>query len=80
MSFAVGIAVGGAALEILAALGGGQVRVSDFHISFFVVGAVSALAFLPFLFISRDAAADVSGQLEKSKEKHRHNVTAAGDQ
>ncbi len=80
LSFAVGIAVGGATLEILASLGGGEVRVSDFHISFFVVGAVSALAFLPFVSMSKDAAADVSGQLENRKAKRRGGVGAAGDQ
>ncbi len=76
LSFAVGIAVGGATLEILANLGGGEIRVTDFHVSFFVVGIVSAFAFLPFLSISRDAAADVSGQLEKRERKRRHDAAA----
>ncbi len=79
LSFAVGIAVGGATLEILTSLGGGQVRVTDFHISFFVVGAVSALAFFPFVTLSRDAGAEVSGQLEKREKKRRRDAPAAGE-
>lgn len=79
LSFALGIALGGATLELLTNLGGGKIDVFDFHVSFFVVGAISALSFFPFFALSRDAGADVSGQLERRAQRHRRQAPAAGE-
>jgi EmrB/QacA subfamily drug resistance transporter len=58
---AFGIAIAGAVLEISAHAHGGPVQLSDFHISFWVVGLISGLATIPFLRLAPDAGAQVSG-------------------
>ena len=58
---AFGIAIAGAVLEIASHTHGGPVQLSDFHISFWVVGLISGLATIPFLRLAPDAGAQVSG-------------------
>jgi MFS family permease len=60
---AFGIAIAGAILEIAAHTHDGPVQLSDFHISFWLVGIMSALAMIPFLRLAPDAGAQVSGHV-----------------
>jgi len=61
LSFAVGVALAGAALEMLTAFHGGAVTLGDFHTAFYLVAAVAIFAFVPFVRLPRDAGSDVSG-------------------
>jgi EmrB/QacA subfamily drug resistance transporter len=58
---AFGIALAGAILEIATLSHGGPVQLADFHISFWIVGGISALATFTFLRLAPDAGAQVSG-------------------
>ncbi|MBB4050908.1 EmrB/QacA subfamily drug resistance transporter [Devosia subaequoris] len=56
LMFAMGVAVGGGTLELAHRLrGGGELALADFHIAFFVVSAISAVAVVMFLRIPRNA-------------------------
>jgi MFS family permease len=62
MTFALGVALGGGALEVSHLLhGGGELLLSDFHTAFFVVGAVTALSTMLFLRLPRGAGSHISG-------------------
>ena len=61
LSIAVGVALAGGRLEVQTALRGGELALSDFHIAFFIIAAVSASAALAFIRLPADAGADVSG-------------------
>lgn len=58
---ALAVAMAGAILEGSAHLRGEPLGVLDFHIAFWVIGAVSALAAIPYLRMKKDAGSDVSG-------------------
>lgn len=58
---ALAVAMAGAILEGSAHLRGEPLGVLDFHIAFWVIGAVSALAVIPYLRMKKDAGSDVSG-------------------
>jgi MFS family permease len=61
ISIALGVAVAGALLEFTSRSHGGVPNLSDFHIAWFVVGAIAAISTLFFLRLPPDAGADVSG-------------------
>lgn len=61
LSIALGVAMAGGILETTTHLHGGSLTLVDFHIAFFVVAAISALAALWFLRLAPDAGSAVSG-------------------
>jgi EmrB/QacA subfamily drug resistance transporter len=61
ISIALGVAVAGALLEFTSRMHGGGPNLSDFHIAWFVVGAIAAISTLFFFRLPPDAGADVSG-------------------
>jgi MFS family permease len=61
ISIALGVAVAGGILEITTKIHGGPLQLSDFHIAFFVVAAISGLACLSFRGLQPDAGSEVSG-------------------
>jgi predicted MFS family arabinose efflux permease len=61
ISIALGVAVAGGLLEVTTKLHGGPLQLSDFHIAFFVVAAISGLACLSFRTLQPDAGSEVSG-------------------
>jgi EmrB/QacA subfamily drug resistance transporter len=61
ISLATGVAVAGAVLDITGRLRGTELALADFHIAFFVVGGISALATFTFFALGRDAGSEVSG-------------------
>ncbi|WP_395010489.1 MFS transporter [Devosia sp.] len=68
LSVAFGVALAGGVLEISSGLGGGELRLEDFHIAWYVVAGVALLSVLPFLRLPPDAGSHVSG--------HRHTPPA----
>jgi hypothetical protein len=61
ISRALGVAIAGGILDLLASFSGGHVQLVDFQIAFFIMAAVSAISTLTFARLRRDAGADVSG-------------------
>jgi EmrB/QacA subfamily drug resistance transporter len=61
ISVALGVALAGGLLELTSSIHGGDLRLSDFHIAWFVVAAVAAVSAIPFLRLPPDAGNDVSG-------------------
>jgi EmrB/QacA subfamily drug resistance transporter len=61
ISIALGVAVAGSILEISTKTHGGALQLSDFHIAFFIVAALSALACLSFRKLDPNAGSEVSG-------------------
>ncbi len=61
LSVAFGVAVAGGVLEASSRFTGSELSLTDFHIAWFVVAAVSLISVLPFLRLPKDAGADVSG-------------------
>lgn len=61
LSLALGVAVGGGALELFSFLSGGEVSLTDFKNAFFIVAGISLLAFVPFSLLPKNAGSDVSG-------------------
>ena len=68
VSIAVGVALAGGVLDVVASFSGGELGLPAFHAGFFVVAAISALAIIPFLALPPDAGQTVSG----------HSVDRAG--
>jgi EmrB/QacA subfamily drug resistance transporter len=66
--FALGVALGGGALELSHALRGGELSVTDFHNAFFVVAAVVLVSTLLFFRLPRFAGSNIS----------RHGVVREG--
>jgi MFS family permease len=60
LSIALGVALAGGILEVQTKLHG-ELLLSDFHLAFFVVAGISALAALAFVRLSPDAGSAVSG-------------------
>lgn len=58
---ALGVALAGGVLEVSTQMHGGALTLTDFHIAFFVVAAVSALAAIWFMRLKPDAGNAVSG-------------------
>ena len=61
VSIAVGVALAGGVLDLVTTLSGGALDLTAFHIAFFTVAAISALAIIPFLSLPPDAGQTVSG-------------------
>ena len=61
VSIAVGVALAGGVLDLVTTLSGGALELPAFHIAFFTVAAISALAIIPFLSLPPDAGQTVSG-------------------
>ncbi|QKV18955.1 MFS transporter [Oricola thermophila] len=61
VSIAVGVALAGGVLDVVTILNGGELGLPAFHMGFFVVAAISALAIIPFLYLPPDAGRTVSG-------------------
>ncbi|WP_196258955.1 MFS transporter [Pelagibacterium limicola] len=65
---ALGVALAGFVLEVSAH--GDALSLGDFHVAFFVVSGVSALAVVPFILLPKDAGSVVSGHLSsRSREE-----------
>jgi hypothetical protein len=60
ISLATGVALAGAVLDIAGRVGGSELALGDFHLAFFIVGGVSALATFVFFALPYDAGAAVS--------------------
>jgi EmrB/QacA subfamily drug resistance transporter len=60
-NIALGVALAGGILEVLATIHGGPPALSDFHIAFFLVALVSASASIWFMRLAPDAGDSVSG-------------------
>jgi EmrB/QacA subfamily drug resistance transporter len=67
ISIALGVAVAGGILEVSTNLHGGPLQLSDFHTAFFLVAAISSLAFFLFMPMKPDAGAEVSGHYPDAK-------------
>ncbi|WP_287292197.1 MFS transporter [Mesorhizobium sp.] len=61
LSIALGVALAGGVLEVSTTIHGGALTLSDFHVAFFIVAAVSAAASLSFMRLAPDAGNAVSG-------------------
>ena len=61
VSTALGIALAGLILELAPLLTGSSLGIADFHLTFLVVGAMTALAMVPVLRLPANAGADISG-------------------
>ncbi len=68
LSIALGVAVAGGILEASTHFHGGTLVLADFHVAFFIVAAISALAALFFVRLSPDAGSAVSGHRRVSAE------------
>jgi MFS family permease len=61
LNIALGVALAGGILEVSTKVHGGPLMLSDFHVAFFIVAAVAALAALSFIRLSPEAGNAVSG-------------------
>lgn len=68
-SMALGIAIAGAVLEISSSFHDNILKLGDFHISFFIVAAISALAFFVFLGLPLDAGHALNKTRERTVKK-----------
>ena len=66
---ALGVALAGGILSVLVGIHGGDLRLADFHIAFWIVGTVSATATLVFLRLPADAGKEVSGHKQRELAK-----------
>lgn len=66
LNIALGVALAGGILEVLATIHGGPPALSDFHIAFFLVALVSASASVWFIRLAPDAGDSVSGHKRAS--------------
>ncbi len=67
ISMAMGVAIAGGILEISSSFHDGRLLVSDFHVAFFSVSAISALACITFLPLPRDAGAELTARGRKRR-------------
>ena len=61
ISLALGVAFAAAILEVSAMMSGTHLQLSDFHLAFAIVAAVSLFSVIPLLRMDRDAGSEVSG-------------------
>lgn len=62
LMLAMGVALGGGALEMAHRLrGGGTLELADFHVAFYVVAAISAVSILLFMRVPRNAGHQLMG-------------------
>jgi len=64
---ALGVALAGGILEGSAQLRGGEIELADFQIAFYIIAAVSLLAAVPFLLMSRTAGSAISGYRSRAE-------------
>lgn len=62
VSLAIGVAIAGGILEVSTMFHGGELLLSDFHIGFFMIAAISGLAFFSFINLDADAGHQLSGR------------------
>jgi Na+/melibiose symporter-like transporter len=79
LSFALGVAVAGAMLEVTTTLRGGELTIADFHMAFFAVALVGLCAFIPFTRLRSDAGSDVSGHRSKKNEIAESEAAIGGE-
>jgi EmrB/QacA subfamily drug resistance transporter len=60
ISMAMGVAIAGAVLDITSGLNGGRIAIVDFHIAFFTVAGISALAAITFARLPPDAGSELT--------------------
>lgn len=77
VSIAIGVALAGGILEISTSLRGAHLELVDFHIGFFVVAAVSALAFLWFARLAPDAGKELAAPTVKKHRSEEHATIEA---
>ncbi|MGB3500891.1 MAG: DHA2 family efflux MFS transporter permease subunit [Mesorhizobium sp.] len=63
LSIAVGVALAGLILEVQSSIHGGGLTLTDFHIAFYIIAAVSALAAFAFWRLPTDAGSNMSGHV-----------------
>ncbi|RUW30716.1 MFS transporter, partial [Mesorhizobium sp. M1A.F.Ca.IN.020.06.1.1] len=78
LSIALGVALAGGILEVSTSIHGGPLTLGDFHIAFFIVAAVSAVASLTFMRLAPDAGNAVSGHGKLTTPKTLEAVGTAG--
>jgi hypothetical protein len=62
ITLAFGVALGGGVLEASQLLrGSAEPALADFHVAFYLVGAVSLISTIMFFFLPRDAGSNISG-------------------
>jgi hypothetical protein len=61
LAIALGVALAGGILEVSTKIHGGPLTLADFHIAFFLVAIVSALASISFMRLAPDAGSAISG-------------------
>lgn len=77
VSIAIGVALAGGILEISTSLRRAHLELVDFHIGFFVVAAVSALAFLWFARLAPDAGKELAAPTVKKHRSEEHATIEA---
>lgn len=68
LSLAMGVALGGGALELISLTSGGEIDLVHFRNAFFIVAGISLFAFVPFILLPRDAGSDISGHGRRAAE------------
>lgn len=76
LCIALGVALAGGILEVQTAIHGGPLTLADFHVAFWLVAFVSALACLSFVRLSPDAGNAVSGY--KGRKARRVETVSSG--
>jgi len=61
VSIAVGVALAGGILDVVSSFNDGQLTLGAFHIAFFIIAFIAALALVPFLALPANAGEVVSG-------------------
>ncbi|MDZ7599742.1 MAG: MFS transporter [Hoeflea sp.] len=61
VSIAIGVALAGGILDVVSSFNGGKLTLDAFHIAFFLIAAITALALIPFLALPANAGEVVSG-------------------
>jgi len=62
LSLSIGISVGASVLEIVTATTGGVIEATAFRPAFIIVGIITALSAIPFIWLERDAGDEMSGR------------------
>lgn len=68
ISFALGVAFAGAALEFLSFTQQAETSVADFQLVFFLMAGITAIAVFPFMKLNRNAGSFMSGHQQKHVE------------
>jgi EmrB/QacA subfamily drug resistance transporter len=68
LSMAIGVAIAGGVLDLSSASHGGTLEVADFHIAFFIVGAISLLSLITFARLPRDVGEELTTRRRRPAE------------